>query len=59
MTKEKQFLIEYMELCNKHEVELESDDPYCGLVVVPLQDMPNSPKFCPINSARRHHQVST
>lgn len=33
-----EFIDEFIALCEKHELALESDDPYCGLNVVPYDD---------------------
>jgi len=53
----KAFLKEYISLCEKHQLELESDDPYCGLGVVELKDEINSPKFCPISNLLEHFDL--
>jgi hypothetical protein len=58
MSNEKQFLKEYVELCKKHNMELESDDPYCGLGIVPLEDLPNSSKFSPISNSLNYYKVN-
>ena len=34
--KEKAFIKAYVDLCQKYYLALESDDPYCGIKVVPF-----------------------
>lgn len=31
MSKEECFIKEYIELCKKHKLQMQSEDPYCGL----------------------------
>ena len=40
-SKEEKFIKEFIKRCEKYDLGLQSDDPYCGLNIVPYEEVSN------------------